>query len=142
MPRLSLINMCIGFALVALSASAGAFVAVDLTQRFLDGVTTSRWLEVLLATSHGHTSLFGLLHICFGLTLPYSLLNRQIKIIQTVGLGFGAIAMGPMMMVRAFLGPTSSTEWNGLVIGGLLSCALLAIFAHVFGLCLKIVQRG
>ena len=142
MPRLALLNLCFGFTLIVLSASAGAFIAVDLTHRFLEGQTSARWLEVLLATSHGHTSLFGLLHISFGLTLPYSIFSNGSKKIQSAGLAMGAIAMGPMMMVRAFLGPTASTEWNGLAIGGLLSCALLALSAHAFGIALKALKRG
>lgn len=141
MQRLGILNMFIGFALIFVAASAGAFVAVDATHRFLDGNSVASWRDMLQASSHGHTTLFGLIHTLFGLTLPYSVLSSRLKKLQTAGIFCGAFAMGPMMMIRAALGPTPTFEWNGLLIGGLLSCALFAIAGHAYGLFAKFLAR-
>lgn len=141
MQRIGILNMFIGFTLIFVAASAGAFVAVDATHRFLDGTTVASWRDMLQASSHGHTTLFGLIHILFGLTIPYSTLPIHFKKIQTAGLFCGALAMGPMMMVRAALGPTPTFEWNGLLIGTLLSLALFAIAGHAYGLLAKFMAR-
>lgn len=141
MQRIGILNMFIGFTLIFVAASAGAFVAVDATHRFLDGTTVASWRDMLQASAHGHTSLFGLIHILFGLTIPYSTLSLGLKKIQTGGILCGALAMGPMMMIRAALGPTPTFEWNGLLIGALLSFALFAIAGHAYGLLTKLTAR-
>lgn len=141
MQRIGILNMFLGFMLIFLAASAGAFVAMDATHRFLDGVPVATWRDMLQASAHGHTSLFGIIHISFGITLPYSILSQRLKKIQTVGIFCGAMAMGPMMMIRAALGPTPTYEWNGLLIGGLLTLALFAIAGHAYGLLGKILSR-
>ncbi len=141
MQRIGILNMFLGFMLIFLAASAGAFVAMDATHRFLDGVTVATWRDMLQASAHGHTSLFGIIHISFGITLPYSILSQRLKKIQTVAIFCGAMAMGPMMMIRAALGPTPTYEWNGLLIGGLLTLALFAIAGHAYGLLGKILSR-
>lgn len=141
MQRIGILNMFIGFMLVFIAASAGAFIAVDATHRYLDGLTMVSWRDMLQATSHGHTNLFGLLHILFGLTIPYSALSAKAKSIQTACLFCGSLAMGPMMMIRAAFGPTPTFEWNGLFIGGLLSFALFAIAFHAYGLLAKFLSR-
>ena len=142
MPRIGLFNMTLGFLLIFLAASGGAFVAVNATHRFLEGEIAARWGEVLQASSHGHTSLFGLIHILFGLTLPYSMLSQKTKVLQTVGIAFGALAMGPMMLVRSAFGPSSSYEGVGVVLGVMLSVALGAICIHVYGLMLSLLKRA
>ncbi|MCX6126581.1 MAG: hypothetical protein NTV34_17755 [Proteobacteria bacterium] len=141
MPRIGLFNMTFGFLLIFLAASGGAFVAVNATQRFLEGEMAARWGEVLQASSHGHTALFGLIHILFGLTLPYSFLSQKIKILQTMGIAFGALAMGPMMLARSAFGPTNSFEVIGVMLGVMLSLALCAICIHVYGLMFALIRR-
>ena len=142
MQRVGLINIIIGFALVFLAACGGAFVAVDTTYRFLEGQHAAGWAQVLQTSSHGHTSLFGLIHIAVGLTMPYSRLTSPQKAVQTLLLSGGALAMGPGMLLRASYGPTSSFEWNGMIIGGLLSAALLSILLHIVGLAIKLFERS
>jgi hypothetical protein len=140
LPKLALINMIIGFTIIAFSASAGVFVANDTTYRFLENISPV-WIDVISAAAHGHTSLFGLIQITFGLTLPYSRLDLKIKKYQTIFLAGGIFAMGPLMMLRGLLGPTTSIEWNGISIGILLSLWLTAIVAHAIGICLKLTEH-
>lgn len=142
MSRLGITNMLIGFTLIFLAASGGVFIAIDTTQRFLEGQTQARWIELLQTASHGHTSLFGLIHIAMGVTLPYSLLKERWKLVQTALFFCGSMAMGPVMLYRASYGPSSSFEWNGILMGTLLSASLVAIVMHMAGLSMKLLKRA
>ncbi len=138
MARLNILNMAIGFIVLFIAACAGAFVSFDMTQAFLkDTSQLSTWQTTLLQSAHGHTNLFGLLHIVFGLTAPYSALSPKIKAWQTAGLFAGVIAMGPLLMIRASYAPSNSFEGIGLVIGALLSASLLALASHAAALFFK-----
>ena len=143
MPRLAIFNMFFGFLVLFLAAAAGAFVASDLTAGYLkDKAFLDTWVMVLSKSSHGHTNLFALMHIAFGLTLPYSALPAKVKLWQTVGLVLGTLAMGPGLLARGWLGPTEGLDINAAVVGVLLSCALAALFAHAAGLAAKLYGRG
>ena len=135
MPRLALVNIAIGFWVLAFSAAAGAFVATDLTATYIaEGTFHSTWESVLTASAHGHTNLFGMIHIAFGLTLPYSRVSQKWQSLQTAGLGLGVLAMGPGMIIRSRLSPTVGNDPLGIVMGCLLSAALAAIFTHAVAL--------
>ncbi|RZA13013.1 MAG: hypothetical protein EOP10_30445 [Proteobacteria bacterium] len=141
MPRISLLNMAIGFSVLFLAACAGAFVSFDMTEAFLKDTTQlHNWQATLLASAHGHTNLFAMLHILLGLTFPYSSLSNRIKAWQTGGLFAGVIAMGPLMMIRASYGPSASLEGMGLLIGALLSLALLTLASHAAALWYRFVR--
>lgn len=141
MPRLGLLNMAIGFLVLFFAACAGAFVSFDMTEAFLKNTALlHNWQMTLLASAHGHSNMFGILHILFGLTLPYSQLGPQIKAWQTVGLFAGVVAMGPLMMVRSSWGPSESLESIGLVIGLFLSCALATLASHSAALIYRLIK--
>jgi hypothetical protein len=142
-PRLGLLNMTIGFALIFLAAALGPFVATEITSGYLrDKALLETWRLLLQKSSHGHTNLFGMLHVAFGLTLPYSALSGRLKKLQTVGLVLGSCAMGPVLLVRAALGPVDGIDLTEIVAGAFLSCALAAIALHAYGLALKTFRRG
>lgn len=131
MPRLSILNMAIGFMVLFFAACAGAFVSFDMTEAYLkDPTLLHTWQATLLASAHGHTNLFGMLHIALGLSFPYSPLAMKWKAWQTGGLFAGVIAMGPLMMIRASYGPSASLEGMGLLIGAFLSLSLLTLATH------------
>ena len=141
MPRLAILNMIIGFIIVLFSASAGAFVALEMTQSFLNEPDQiNGWFLTLSRSAHGHFNLFGYLHILFGLSLNYSLLSPRAKAVQTEALSLGSIAMGPLMILRAFEEPSMSPTPLAITVGLFLSVALLAIGAHVLGLALKFAR--
>ncbi len=141
MPRLGLLNMALGFTVLFFAACAGAFVSFDLTEAYLRDVTQLHtWRTTLLSSAHGHSNLFGLLHIAFGLTLPYSPLEARWKALQTGGLFGGVVAMGPLMMIRSAYGPSESLEGVGLLIGALLSLALLTLASHASALIYRFVR--
>jgi hypothetical protein len=142
MRRIALLNLVIGFFLIFMAACGGAFVALRLTESYLNGVASPGWEAALQASSHGHTSLFGIIHILIGLTMPYSRSSDQIESLKTFGIFCGSMAMGPLLLVRAALGPTSSTEWSGLIVGTCLSLALAAILFHALSLLRRFLQRG
>lgn len=143
MPRLSIFNMMFGFLVLALAAAAGAFIATDITDGYLrDKALLETWQLLLTKSAHGHTNLFGMIHIALGLTLPYSIFSGRVKTWQTVGLTLGTLAMGPGMIVRAFVGPSDSIDSSGIVIGIMLSCALVAIGSHAAGLGGKLMRRA
>ncbi len=143
MPRIAILNMVIGFAVLFIAAAAGAFIANDLTEAFLkDMELLNNWSAVLSRSAHGHTNLFAMLHICFGLTIPYSVLSIRIKKIQTVGLFLGTFAMGPLMIARSTMPPTEGFDPLAVLIGVCLSCSLAMLFSHAYGLTGKLLQRG
>jgi hypothetical protein len=142
MSRLSILNMALGFLVLFFAACAGAFVSFDMTQAFLhDLKQLNTWEMTLLQSSHGHSNLFGLLHIVLGLTLPYSPLALRWKQMQTLGLFGGVLAMGPGMVMRAFAGPSESFDALGLAIGFGLSLALASLGTHAAALFYKIMRR-
>ncbi len=142
MSRLSILNMALGFFVLFFAACAGAFVSFDMTQAFLhDLKQLNTWEMTLLQSSHGHSNLFGILHIVLGLTLPYSPLALRWKQMQTIGLFGGVLAMGPGMIMRALAGPSESFDALGLSIGVGLSMALVSIGTHAAALFYKLMRR-
>lgn len=143
MPRLGILNILIGFVVVVIAAFAGVFNALTMTEGFLrDPSILGSWQQTLKNSAHGHTNLFGYLHIFLGLTLIYSPLSDRIKWVQTVALLGGVVAMGPLMVVKASLGPSATTDALSIVIGLLLSCAMLSLISHSVGLALRLQKRN
>jgi hypothetical protein len=142
MGRLGLLNMTIGFVVLTFAAAAGAFVATEITTAFLkDPETLNAWGAVLRRSAHGHANLFGVLHIAFGLTLPYSRLSARVKTMQTGGLLLGTLAMGVGLLVRAAAGATEGLDAVEVGLGVCLSAALLALASHAAGLGARLMQR-
>jgi len=142
MSRLALFNLIIGFLWIALAASAGAILAFDLSDLYTNNQAfVSSWRIALQKSSHGHTNLFGLLEICFGLTLAYSTFGFRIKLLQTIGIFLGAVAMGPLMLMRSFGNPSTEIDALTILASVFLSCSLVAIFMHVLGLATKFFRR-
>lgn len=143
MPRLAVFNMMFGFLVLFLAAAAGAFLATDLTDGYLkDRAFLDTWVLTLTKSAHGHTNLFATIHVVFGLTMPYSIFSSRMKTAQTVGLVLGTLAMGPGMLVRAYSGPVAGLDAIEVVIGVMLSCALIALFSHAAGLAGKLLKRS
>lgn len=143
MPRLAQFNLTFGFFVLFLAAAAGAFIADDMTTGYLkDKQVLETWALLLTKSAHGHTNLFALVHVAFGLTMAHSLLPARVKVLQTVGLVLGTSAMAVLMLVRARLGPTEDFDVVGILIGALLSCALAAIASHAAGLAAKLLRRS
>ena len=131
MPRYGILNMAIGFAVLLLAAAGGSFVAFDLTEGFLkDPSILSSWQTALLQSAHGHTNMFGMIHILVGLTLPYTKLPPKWQLAETLGFLAGTLAMGPGMMLRAYGGPSDSLDITGLIVGTGLSLSMIALGLH------------
>jgi hypothetical protein len=141
MRRIAILNLAFGFGLIFVAACGGAFVALKSTESYLQGVTSPQWETMLQASSHGHTNLFGVIHILLGLTLPYTRSTLLLDRLKTFALMAGSLAMGPLLLVRAHLGPSLSTDGIGLVIGTCLTLALAAILAHTLGLFSRFIER-
>lgn len=142
MSRVALFNMMLGFTALAIAAAAGAFIATDITDGYLrDKALLETWSLLLTKSSHGHTNLFALTHIAFGLTYPYSAFSPRVKLWQTVGLALGTLAMGPVMLMRAYAGPFAGVDPIAIALGVMLSCALAALASHAAGLGAKLMQR-
>ena len=135
MSRLSISHFLFGFWLIAFSALLGAFISTEETRSFiLDPKIRDSWQSVLLKSSHGHSSLFGLIHIVFGLTLPYSRLSHRIKVFQTIGLLCGSGCMNILLVVKAFHMPILGFDLLGIFMGFGLSFWILSVIFHCFGL--------
>lgn len=138
MPRIAIGNMFIGFVFIFLSASAGFFLSTEHTRAHVEGgeMLNSWWLQ-LSSSAHGHTNLFGVLHVILGLTMPYSFKAKWIRIVQTSGLFLGGIAMSFLMFLRAQSAPTLEYDFVGILIGVCLSASLVAIGLQLAGLAIK-----
>ena len=75
--------MAFGFFVIVLAACLGTFLVrqVEVYEETRQELLSS-WGYLLLKSSHGHTNLFGILHILFGLSLPYSYFSIKIKVIS------------------------------------------------------------
>lgn len=135
MRQIARLNMCVGFAVITIAAAAGSFIAHDMTESFLrDKTYLESWQMTLLQSAHGHTNLFGLLHIAYGLTCAYSLSSLKRKKLESLGLFCGTFAMAVLMLLRSYGGPTEKLDALEILTGVLLSCALVALASHSFGL--------
>jgi hypothetical protein len=142
MARLGLLNMLIGFVVLTCAAAAGAFVATETTTAILkDPEMLNAWGAILRRSAHGHANLFGMLHIAFGLTLPYSRWQTKTKALQTAGLFAGTAAMGIGLLLRAAWGATEAIDPIEIGVGVCLSAALLALASHAAGLGARLLQR-
>jgi hypothetical protein len=147
MPRIALWNLFFGFTLICFAAAAGALVANDLTNSFVDAMEATRpaardWMMTLQASAHGHSNLFGMLHIATGLTMPYARQNHTTRSLVTAGLTLGSIAMGPLMIWRSMIPPARDIDANGILIGICLSFALGALATHAAGLWQAFARRN
>lgn len=141
MRRIAIFNLAFGFSLIFVAASGGAFVALQSTEAYLQGVVAPSWRSLLQASSHGHTNLFGVLHVLLGLTMPYARSTVAVDRLKTFGLLTGSLAMGPLLLVRAALGPAISMDGLGIVIGSCLTLALAALLSHTIGLFRRLNER-
>jgi hypothetical protein len=131
----------IGFCAILLAASFGTFVATDMTRLFIhDPAALQAWNMTLKQSAHGHTNLFGMLHIVFGLTMSYSPFSVRIKSWQTAGILSGTLAMSIGMLLRASQGPVEGFDVTGGVLGFMFSATFVALGVHVLGLIFKLVR--
>lgn len=128
---------------IVLSASAGAMLGFELNDIFaantLDLLHT--WKLTLQKSSHGHTNLFGILHIAFGLTCAHSACSLRIKTFQTLGIFLGAFAMGPVMLIRSLSSPSTDFDATSLLLSVFLCASLAALLTHALGIGIKIAQK-
>ena len=143
MSRVSIYNFIFGFSAIFFAAVFGAFLAFDATDTLTRApLEMLRWENTLARSAHGHTNLFGLLHIAFGLTFPFSVFSNKSKVLQSIFLGCGTFAMGPLMILRSRLGLPIGTDFLGGIIGLCLSLALVAILMQIIGLSLKTLRHS
>lgn len=139
MPRIAQWNLFFGFLIICLAAAAGALVANDMSNEFINSIESGRspsrdWMATLQGSAHGHSNLFGMLHITLGLTMPHVRQSHRSRLLITLGLTLGTIAMGPLMIWRSFLPPVRHLESNGILIAIFLCLALISLTIHTAGL--------
>lgn len=137
-----LIHAVFGFCVLFLSAGLGFVVSYDLSELFQqNSAEIHSWLRTLARSAHGHLSLFGMIHICFGLTLGLAKTPPRALKIQSLGLTLGTAAMGLGLLLRGFTGPSSTFDALGILIGICLSAFFLALTSHVYFLFLQLHRR-
>lgn len=143
MSRLAIFNGAFGFLWIALAAMAGSFIAIDITESFTNDLSgLNSWQLTLMRSAHGHSNLFGMLHIAFATTLAWSRYSAKIKLWQTVGLVLGSLCMGPVMVLRSYLPPPIGIDLMGILVGVLLTAALLAIASHSYALFARMMRTA
>ena len=140
--RVALANMTWGFFLLFVAACGGAFVALHLTEAFMSQNVAPNWQSTLQTSSHGHTSLFGIIHVLLGLTIPYDGQTNKIRVLKSIALFCGSFAMGPLMLMRSAFGPAASTSWTGILVGVALAVALFGVLSHSVDLFRRLAFRG
>lgn len=141
MSRIALTNLLIGFIGVFLGACMGPFMANDMASAILKNPDLIHsWGHQLSVASHGHLSVFGLLQVSMGLTMPYCAnVSRKAQWVQTCGMIAGLVAMGPLLYVKSLSVP-SIDEFLviDVLLGACLSFTMLAVLIHIYGLAHKI----
>lgn len=142
MSRLAILNMIIGFLAIFVAALGGFFVSFSTTEAYLHNPSDlGSWELTLLGSAHGHTNLFGMLHILFGLTMPYSTQSPAVKNAQTIGFVLGTCAMSGLMVLRSATMPTDQmVDALGALIGVCLMATTVALALHIYGLTLKLYR--
>ena len=140
--KLALINIIIGFWLIFIASSGGFFIAdwqknLVLNNKFIELLS---WWGLIAKSSHGHTNLFGMLHILFGLTLEISTMRIIVKYLQTVAFFMGSLAMSVLLFIRSYHKPTFNEDVLSVIIGFLLSIYLLGILTHIIALSYSLVK--
>jgi hypothetical protein len=142
MSKVSLINVLIGWLGLVIAAFAGVFIASDISTEFINSSQMSEtWKSVIIQSSHGHSNMFSMIHILFGLSLSYSVYTSRVKFIQTIFLFMGLFAMGPLMYLRSNIKPTPEMGWVEVSIGVCLSLSLLSMCSHCLGIASKFFKR-
>ena len=127
--------MIIGFVVIFCSACLGIFIATDISDNFIrHSEDLNSWYNTLRRSAHGHFNLFGIIHILFGLTLPYSIWSFAVKRWQTYFLAFGTLAMGPGLWIRAMVEPSDQIDGVGIILGLFISLALITMISHAAGI--------
>ena len=85
---------------LVISAFAGVFIANDLSTEFINHPNLAKHKINYTQSAHGHSNMFSMIHILFGL-LFYSDYSNRTKLVQTVMLFLGIIAMGPLLYIRS-----------------------------------------
>jgi hypothetical protein len=125
-------NIIVGFSAIVFAASGGLFLANEQTATFIqNSAPNSTWWYAVASSAHGHTNLFGFLHILFGLTLGLSYASSKLKKIQFIGLALGTTAMSLLMLLRSLTQPNSGFDLVGYFIGFMLSSALISLATHI-----------
>lgn len=142
MSKLAKINICLGFWILFFSSLSGAFVATYLEEMLTqyEMQQISNWQLTLIRSAHGHSSLFGMLHILFGLTFSIASHSNRIENWLTMGLLSGSFSMAILLSLRSFQLEQSMMSGLGVLNGLLLSFALIAILVHALGLTKKIIE--
>ena len=133
------LNLLIGFTAILFAASGGAFVANELTENFVNELIQQNhsWFVTMLRSAHGHTNLYGMLHILLGLTLNHSSCCAKTKKVQTGFMFCGTLAMSIGMLIQGFGAPSNSINVLTLVLGLGLALSVVSIVLHVFGILKK-----
>ena len=142
MSKVSLVNILIGWIGLVISAFAGVFIANDLSTEFINHSELSEtWKSIILQSAHGHSNMFSMIHILFGLSCSYSDYSNRTKLIQTVMLFLGIIAMGPLLYIRSNIKPTPEMGLVEISIGICLCLCLLSMCSHCLGIASKLFKR-
>ncbi len=144
MIQLTKLNLIIGFSSIILAACGGAFVANELTQNFVLKLLDQNqsWYLTMLKSAHGHTNLFGILHVLLGLTQPHSSSSLRVKRLQTLFLFLGTLAMGLGLLLQGFTPATDSINILSIIIGTCLGLSLVSLVSHLYGIMMKTKNLG
>src|SRR3989338_5734239 len=128
MKKLMAINMLSGFFLLFFCGLMGVFLRIEVIQQYVfsPGASDS-WRVALFRSSHDHGTLFALLQIVYGLSIPYSNSRKSVRIFQSMGIGVGAWVMGVLVFFESYSSPSLTWTWNQLCMGGGIGLRMLAV---------------
>ncbi len=136
MRKIAACNILAGFFLLFFIGMMGFFLRIEVVQQYLfSSQTSSSWRISLFRSAHAHGTLFALIQIVYGLSIPYSCCKKTALLLQSIGLALGAWVMGVLVFFESHSTPDlSSWSWNQLCIGGGLGAWMVAIAWHGYGI--------
>ena len=142
MRKLAACNILSGFFLLFFAGMMGLFLRMEVVQHyFLFSERPLPWRLALFRPSHAHGTLFALVQVVFGLTIPYSFCKKRSLVLQSIGIGLGAWVMSIFVFFEAYARPDPAIwSWNQLLIGVGLGTWMLAMAWHGYGLAGRIWQ--
>jgi hypothetical protein len=142
MRKIAAYNIISGFILLFFIGIVGFFLRIEVVQHyFFSPETPASWRLSLFRSAHAHGSLFALIQIVYGLSIPYSLCKKSSLVFQSIGVGLGAWVMSVLVYFESYSSPALYTwSWNQLCIGVGLGAWMIAITWHGYGLAGRIWQ--
>ena len=136
MKKIAALNILSGFSMLLFMGMVGVFLRLEVVQHYYFHADMQLpWKVSLFKSSHAHGTLFALIQIVYGLSIPYSICNTPALIFQSIGFLLGTLVMSVFVFLESFSSPNVyAWSLNQFLIGIGLGVWMLAIAWHSYGI--------